>query len=399
MGYVSGPEIPSSRCVIIARVRWLLVLLLGCGGGAAPDAGACDPPENLCGGPRCGNGAIDGCYIRPDPEVCVYVPSNEACDGEFVTRTCAQLGYFGGEAQCADRCRLDEGTCHACIPGVPCATLADVALTQISVSDDRILVASSAGDSVILDHGLAERARVPLAIVAAAPLPGGWLAATADGKLARISDAGIIDAPISLPAAVPSRLVAGPGGVLVIWIDNAALFAAIVIDGALGTPVMLATAISSFDAVATTSGSRYFVVAGARLFSLSASGEVVRSASLTFFKPSMALTWNGTTGWYVTAAPHTIQRFDASGQLVGPPQLLGASRVYEAFLARGAHLVALRAGTPYLELVTFDPMAAELQSRALGLSEPGPKTLASLGNDVVIGWPKARLRVARIQVQ
>jgi hypothetical protein len=74
----------------------------------------CAGGEDVCGicegiGPTCGNGDREG---------------DEECDGsDFGTFDCTDFGFFAGELDCDDRCRIDTSSCDGpTITPAPCKT-------------------------------------------------------------------------------------------------------------------------------------------------------------------------------------------------------------------------------------------------------------------------------------
>lgn len=303
------------------RIALASLFVVGCSGGGdapvdeqpidAPNPPPCPPP----GGPLCvagmfpptslcGNDRIDSCVMRIN--VCRYQPGGqEPCDGALLSKSCTELGYFGGETSCSSDCRTHVLDCNACaFESGQCATRSGFEMRGgAAVSGTRLAVAVTQGWLVAID---APPRLTPL---------------DSSGQLGTSS--------VALPATATAPVMAyGPGGrALVAWIDLASSPRPVrmALTDETGATVVGETTlftISGSHVAVTTDGTTFFVASDGRLARVAPDGTFAVVSGFPQGLHGVDVSWNGTRGWYTgdTNSAFSVQRFDSAGMPVGGAQ-------------------------------------------------------------------------------
>jgi hypothetical protein len=379
----------------------------------------CTPPTPLCySGTICGNNQLDTCWLplMPGGNHCSYYPTQEQCDGTL-TKTCAELGFYGGTTTCLGCQSTDTSACSACGPDViACDSFAAFSIDHgIAVSGSRVALLSDY-DAAIFE-GTTEIIRTqipyPSGIVG---VPGGWLVTMAwfPRTIAVLDSAGVLGQEIEIPEAAAYPLLASgpPGRVLLAWEQSDTtttpavwqVYTAI-LDTAGNTVVP-----GSF-LFAVTGGSRVSVTSDGTSFFVGSNGKLARigvdgaSTIITGFpiapnttEDYVTITWGGTLGWYIDNSGSAVQRFDATGAKVGSVFAATAATTY---VADGAELIALRrdpSATSKIQQLRIDATGAIAGTpKEVGVSNGFVEDLARLGSNIVVAWSRpGHLQVALV---
>ena len=385
--------------------RYLLVLVIGCGGGGAPDEEdwTCQYPDYFCGSQfanACGNNQIDGCSTRPHPGECVFVPGEfEVCDG-VVRPNCKELGYLGGDTVCSDCMRVDLGGCDACA-GDTCAKRAGVTLAgDVGVSGAHLAI-QGAGEVAIFDGATFVVEREIANVTNVVGAASGFLVTMASPpRIATLSASGTLGTPQALPdAATTPVLASGPSGrTLVAWTEQGSVHAAIV-DGAANIVVPAAAVFQATGPIdATSDGVSFFVGASGTLARVAADG----TASLTTGFPNgtaTRLAWGGTTGWYVTTTTidrvpkYELRRFTANGA----PSGAAVSRVggFHDIASDGDELLLLNGAQPLTaQRITAQDAFVAAGVFGVWLTTTGRAQIARVGAQRVVVWNQGALQLS-----
>jgi hypothetical protein len=366
----------------------------GSGGGTCTQT----PPTPSCGSSDiCGNNRIDNCWYQPMPGHCYWQPWAEMCDGT-ATKSCQELGYFGGNTVCSLSCNsIDFSGCNACAPSdLACGTFAPIyGVQDLAVSGTH--VALGAGNVVAIFDGITPIARVTVPdFRALAPTSSGWLVASEPLTLTPLDFAGNLGTPQSTFFRYP-KLVTGPGGrILSAWkyqINAAAPWHVqfSIVDSAgitlvPTTDLFTLAADHPFDVA--TDGTSFFVGAEGQLARITSDG----SATIVTGYPvaamgvidSLSLTWQGTTGWYVNA--YDAQRFDASATPVGTQVILGNNNGMLDMVGTGTDLLGIRNNNLVLQLVRVDTAGDATALSSVGTYLSSSVRMAWRATDLVVAW-------------
>lgn len=398
------------RCVVV------VVLLTGCyfgvnehqppppadAGSASSPNPTCEVPTDLCSYPHpCdhNNQRDDSCYVQLLPGHCTYVPGYmpEQCDGADV-KSCTELGYYGGTTACND-CILDVSGCEICPINVSCTTVSGFVFTNdVAVGGAYIAFGGSA--SVEIFSSLTPIANSPIAdVVGVAAVPGGWLVASSNPpSLSTLDVAGVRGPPRALVLASAPTMASAGGRVVIAWnqligTEWHVYFAIADASANIVVPETDLFATDGSTVAATTDGTSFFVGANGRLARIAQDGTRTITSGFPY-PPQMwdgyvDLSWSGTSGWYVSRDPTTldyvVQRFDSSGAMVGAPRVLHAG---VDFLGDGDDLLGIGK-----DLILYRYTPTGETSQAVAYSPLTHVALAHFGSDTLVAWNADVLRV------
>jgi hypothetical protein len=371
----------------------------------------CMPPTPLCG-TTCGNSQLDHCYVPTMPGHCSFFLVPEPCDGTLGVPSCDTQGFYGGTTACAGCSSISWSGCDACGSSTACGTYAPLAVATsftLAVSGSR--VALGGYYDVGIFEGLTEIARPPLPYVSSVVgVPNGWLVLSSDpGAVTPVA----LDATAGTSIDFPyngghAKLTAGPPGrILALWEESVGeppnpawhLFYALLDDS--GTVVVGAQDLMTVDggsgADATSDGTSFFVGSKGSLARIAVDGTASIVSGFpqqpTTTDDKVALTFAGTTGWYISGPGLVLRRFDSTGAAVGSalPMTLG-SRALD-FAADGSDLLVLRAGTK-LDVLRMNSSGVFVSTTEVGGGSAYDGHLARVGTSVFTAW----LREGHLQI-
>jgi hypothetical protein len=400
-------------------LAFLTILVVGCTSsdddGLLPPPCPPLPPEAEHCDNTCGNGALDVCWSSNWSDCPQVRRMLEECDGTLGATTCTEDGYYaGGEPVCSERCQRLGSLCVACAADNLACTqyTGDInAANGVVVSGARLAFAGS--NFLLVTDGTDAVATIAnLQATSIVATPGGWLAASRlPSALFVVPTEGSTTNVAFPPAAFDAELVAGPNNrVLATWIQGVAprrVHAAIVDAG--GVQMVAPWEVIDADASnagTASDGTSFFLGAGGRLARIATDGTTLVTPGFpaTPSEPGsiVTLAWAGTTGWYLAGSPtggYTVQRFDASGALVGASftldQPLGDA------IGDGDDLVLVRldrtdATTAKLHLVRIDAAGVAGTPREIGVGVD-QVNIGRWGNDLAVTWKTfSSLELARV---
>lgn len=431
---------------------WLALLGMACdgGGAATPDAPFVPPtcaasPSDLtsCGGPLCGNGAIDECYDQTydHAQRCsIYARSSEPCDGTLVVTTCEQYGYYGGgPGSCTSLCDFDPRACTACATDArvqECLALPGI-VTSIAAADPStpgvptLALATNGGLEIVSleAQGLQHVAMggLPKAVQGIGGVPGGWLVAfvptttppppenTLWLRRYALDGTGVTLAPVPGYGGRVS-FAHGPSNLTLMALsrgNNASEIWSPILDsttdmvvshtllGLIGSGLWWARAVSD--------GTSFFVYTpNGVLFRIGTNGLVSSQTTVPIGMHDNALTLDGTTGWAVgqtDSKTASAQRFDTTGATVGDPISIAVdtSSYLSSFIADGNDLLYVRSTPVNADvfahwLVRVDATGAIVNEVEVGrgvitrsqpptVDGPIPRVVATrVGASIAIAW-------------
>jgi len=332
------------------------------------------------------------------PGHCSFVSTNlpEQCDGADL-QSCSELGYYGGTTTCDD-CVLNVSGCQVCPSNLSCTTVpAFVFTNDVAVSGSYIAFGGSA--SVEIFSSLTPTTNTSIAdVIGIVAVPSGWLVASSNPpSLSTLDPSGVHGSPHPLVlASAPAMAYAG-ARVVVAWnqLLGSEWHVYFAIADASANIVVVETDLFATDGspvAATTDGTSFFVAANGRLARIAQDGT--HTVSTGFPGPSqlsdLDLSWSGTTGWYVSHDPSTleqiVQRFDANGTPVGATRTLHPGL---DFLGDGDDLLGIGA-----DLVLYRYAPTSESSQTVAQSPVSHVELAHFGGDILVAWNASLLRVA-----
>lgn len=362
------------------------------------------PPNTpACGGSTCGNGTLETCYTQsPMGCRCVMILM-EVCDGNV---TCDDLGFYGGSVECGPSC-LSTSTagCEACAPAnLACVKLATGTPRALAASGTHLAVATTTGIEIFdgLTHVLKVYVTDARALVG---VPNGWLVVSQTGPSLFTLDTSGMGGAATTIASADTAMTYGPGGrALLTWRElvnaqSRGVFAIAATDGSLVVPRTELFGVGERRPAAATDGTSFFVGALGQLARIAPDGTSTIVTGFPVQQPTsnddVALSWAGTTGWYVSwnnqLVTFTAQRFDAAGAKIGVPVTVNFGTVPPFdFLADGDDLLVLRRVDRRYVIVRVTSAGAVSPGVEVGAIHGSVSfgRFARLGSDVLVAWAR-----------